>query len=412
MVCTGGSAMFALLTWYGLLALTHLFIQINLSHRDYLNSIEHHRLYQSQEIKNLRKDEYFKYSVAIIIPCYNEDVEDLEKCVRSALDQDYPSPFQVILVDDGSKNKSAVENIKQKFAGQNRLVIHEFPKNMGKRHAQKFGFDFVGDSVDVVITIDSDTILARDSVLYIVQPFADPHVGAATGDVRAIKKNLLSQLIDARYWTAFNQERSAQSLFGTVLCCSGPLAAYRNTLVQQVKDAYVSERFLGTICTYGDDRHLTNLILERGYAVKFERKAKADTQVPQHLKPWLKQQTRWNRSFYREMFWTLKRIILRRRNTSVYMIYDLCMQAVLPILLIPSLVFVSYRSVVESPVYIFGYLMILIGIAVLRGSYAFLRTRDRVFFLFPLYAFCHIFLLIPVRVYALCTLKTTKWGTR
>ena len=44
-----------------------------------------------------------------IIPCYNEGVEDLENCVRSALDQDYPFPFQVILVDDGSKDKSAVE---------------------------------------------------------------------------------------------------------------------------------------------------------------------------------------------------------------------------------------------------------------------------------------------------------------
>ncbi len=230
--------------------------------------------------------------------------------------------------------------------------------------------------------------------------------------MRAIKKNLLSRLIDARYWTAFNQERSAQSLFGTVLCCSGPLAAYRNVLVQQVKEAYISERFFGTICTYGDDRHLTNLILEKEYIVKFERKAKAETQVPQHLKPWLRQQTRWNRSFYRELFWTLKRIILRRRNTQVYMLYDLCMQAVLPMLLVLSLIFVGYRSIVESPMYLIGYLMILIGIAILRGSYAFLRTRDRVFFLFPLYAFCHIFLLIPVRVYALCTLRTTKWGTR
>jgi hyaluronan synthase/N-acetylglucosaminyltransferase len=412
MVDTGVVWLFALLTFYGLLALTHLFIQINLSHRDYLNSIHHHRRFQSKEIKNLRTADYFKFSVAIIIPCYNEGVEDLENCVRSALDQDYPFPYQVILVDDGSKEKAAVQNVREKFASYDRLVIHEFSYNKGKRHAQKFGFDVVGDSVDIVITIDSDTILARDSVRYIVQPFDDPKVGAATGNVRAITKNLLSRLIDARYWTAFNQERSAQSLFGTVLCCSGPLAAYRNSLIQQVKEAYITERFFGTICTYGDDRHLTNLILEQGYTVKFERKAKAETQVPQRLKPWLRQQTRWNRSFYRELFWTIKRIILKRRNTQVYMLYDLCMQTILPILLIPSLIFVSYRSIVESPVYLFGYLMILVGIAILRGAYAFLRTRDRVFFLFPLYAFCHIFLLIPVRVYALCTIRTTKWGTR
>ena len=100
--------MFALLNWYGLLALTHLFVQLNLSHREYLNSIQRNRLYQSSEVKQLRKASYFNFTVAIVIPCYNEGVEDLEDCVRSALNQQYPSPFQVILVDDGSKDEIGV----------------------------------------------------------------------------------------------------------------------------------------------------------------------------------------------------------------------------------------------------------------------------------------------------------------
>ena len=277
---------------------------------------------------------------------------------------------------------------------------------------QKIGFDFLENKVDLIITIDSDTILARNCVSNLVMQFENPKVGAVTGDVRAIKNNLLSKLIDARYWTAFNQERAAQSLFGTVLCCSGPLAAYRNEIVQKVKEKYIVQKFLGQKCTYGDDRHLTNLVLEQGYAVKFERKAKAWTYVPEKIKPWLRQQARWNRSFYREMLWTAKRVIAKRTYQNIYMVYDLSMQAVLPMLLLFSLLFVFYRSYLEGPIHIFGYLTILVGIAALRGSYAFLRTKDGTFFFFPLYAFCHIFLLIPVRVYALCTLKTTKWGTR
>jgi hyaluronan synthase/N-acetylglucosaminyltransferase len=179
-----------------------------------------------------------------------------------------------------------------------------------------------------------------------------------------------------------------------------------------VKEAYVSERFLGEYCTYGDDRHLTNLVLEQGYTVHYERRAKAWTQVPQKLKPWLKQQTRWNRSFYRELLWTVKRVVLKRKYQNVYMIYDLIMQTVLPFLLLGCLAFVCIKSVTQTPVYLFGYITILVGVAFLRGSYAYLRTREKVFFVFPLYAFCHIFMLIPVRMYALCTLKTTKWGTR
>ena len=404
--------MFEILNWYGLLTLTHLFAQINFGHRDYLNSVKDSELIDQPTIKNLRTAPYFLPSVAIIIPTYNEEPQDLEQCVQSALTQQYSTPVKVIVIDDGSKNKQAIAHIKEKFNGTPHLTIHEFSENKGKRHAQKYGFDFFGDSVDVLVTIDSDTILAPDSVACLVLLFADPTVGAVTGDVRAIRQNFLSTLIDARYWTAFNQERAAQSLFGTVLCCSGPLAAYRNSIIQNVKEAYISERFLGEYCTYGDDRHLTNLVLEQGYTVHYERRAKAWTHVPQKLKPWLKQQTRWNRSFYRELLWTLKRVVLKRKYQNVYMIYDLIMQTILPVLLLGCLAFVCVKSVTQTPLYLFGYVTILVGVAFLRGSYAYLRTREKVFFVFPLYAFCHIFLLIPVRMYALCTLKTTKWGTR
>lgn len=404
--------MFEILNWYGLLTLTHLFAQINFGHRDYLNSVKESERIDSPSIRQLRTSPYFLQRVAIIIPTYNEEPKDLERCVQSALSQEYSTPVSVMVVDDGSPDKRGINHIKETFRGAPNLFIHEFSENKGKRHAQKYGFDFFGDSVDVVVTIDSDTVLARDSVANLVLLFADPKVGAVTGDVRAIKQNFLTILIDARYWTAFNQERAAQSLFGTVLCCSGPLAAYRNSLIQNVKEKYVSQRFLGQYCTYGDDRHLTNLILELGYTVHYERRAKAWTYVPEKIKPWLRQQTRWNRSFYRELLWTLKRVVLRRKYQNIYMIYDLAMQSLLPFLLLGSLLFVCVKSMTESPLYLFGYVTILVGVALLRGSYAYLRTRERMFFLFPLYAFCHIFMLIPVRMYALCTLKTTKWGTR
>ncbi|MBN1861903.1 MAG: glycosyltransferase [Candidatus Thermoplasmatota archaeon] len=404
--------MFEILNWYGLLTLTHLFAQINFGHRDYLNSVSQDEQIDSSAVHQQRKSPYFLLSAAIVIPTYNEEPADLERCVQSALSQHYEAPFSVIVIDDGSKDKRGIQHIKEKFSTTPNLFIHEFEKNKGKRHAQKYAFDFFGDSVDIMVTIDSDTVLAQDSITHIVLLFADPKVGAVTGDVRAIKQNFLSTLIDARYWTAFNQERAAQSLFGTVLCCSGPLAAYRNTVIQNVKEAYVSQKFLGQYCTYGDDRHLTNLVLEQGYTVHYERRAKAWTYVPQKLKPWLKQQARWNRSFYRELLWTLKRVILKRKYQNIYMVYDLSMQSILPLLLLASLLFVCVKSVTESPLHLFGYLTILVSVALLRGTYAYLRTREKMFFLFPLYAFCHIFLLIPVRVYALCTLKTTKWGTR
>ena len=65
---------------------------------------------------------------------------------------------------------------------------------------------------------------------------------------------LLTRLIGLRYWSAFHQERAAQSVFDVVMCCSGPAAAYRKELVDRVKDQYVTQVFLGRRCTFGDDR--------------------------------------------------------------------------------------------------------------------------------------------------------------
>ncbi len=75
--------------------------------------------------------------------------------------------------------------LKKKFHDNPCLIIHEFSEDKGKRHTQKYECDFFGDSVDEIVTIDSDTILAPNSTAHLVLLFADPTVGVVTGDVKA-----------------------------------------------------------------------------------------------------------------------------------------------------------------------------------------------------------------------------------
>ena len=229
-----------IISFYGFLSLTHLFIQINLSHADYLKT---------------RKDEFdasYHPRVAIVVPSYNEETKALRDCVQSCIGQEYAGTFKIIVVNDGSKDREGVRAINKEFRNiapakkldavrkrQKSLAGIRFidlPRNLGKRHAQKRGFDAVASWADIIVTIDSDTIVHPHALRYIVQKFKDPAIGATTGDVKALKtRKFLSHLIAGRYWMAFHQERSAQSFFGNVLCCSGPLAAYRNSVIQKVK---------------------------------------------------------------------------------------------------------------------------------------------------------------------------------
>lgn len=386
---------------YGLLSLTHLFIQMNISHSNYLRS------------RKLEFDPDFHPSVAIIVPTYNEESTALADCVHSCIFQQYKGSLTVVVVNDGSNDSVGFHSVQKRYSGYANVVFVDNTANMGKRHAQKNGFDVTNPHTSIVVTIDSDTILEADAVAQLVQRFKNEKVGAVTGDVRVITtKNFLTNLIAARYWSAFNQERAAQSLFGAVLCCSGPLSAYRNSIIQEVKKKYVDQHFLGAPCTYGDDRHLTNLVLEQGYRVEFESRARGWTHVPQTIAQYIKQQIRWNKSYYRELFWTAKMVVRNPTKFPLYIIYDLFIMTFLPLLLIISMIFAIYKGIFWGPLYFLGYLAVIAGIGLIRAMYGFYRTGDRNLLTIPLYAFIHMFVMTWVRVYAILTLKNTGWGTR
>lgn len=384
---------------YGVLAISHILIQMVIGHKE-------HRRQKARHFTEWHQGHY--PSVSVIIPSYNEEPEILEACIRSLADQDYEK-LEVLVVDDGSSKREELRvQVYDKFEDDPRVHIIYTPINVGKRHAQKFGFN--RSTGQIIVTVDSDTIVPNGAIKQLMQRFKDPEVGAVTGDVQVENKNdnILTRLIGYRYWSAFHQERAAQSYFYVLMCCSGPFSAYRKDVIDHVKDRYTSQNFLGKRCTFGDDRHLTNLILEEGYRVVFDNKAISYTHVPDNIRTYIKQQVRWNKSFYREMLWTLKSY----KRHHAYMIYDLVMQLVLPFLLVIALGGMVWQSFTYGPHVILHYILTIVIIAVLRAAYGLYRTRDAGFLLFILYGFIHLFLLMPTRMYALCTMRETGWGTR
>lgn len=262
----------------------------------------------------------------------------------------------------------------------------------------------------LVLTIDSDTQVEPDAVTRLVEQFDDHRAGAATGSVRVSNAgtNLLTRLIDLRYWVAFHQERASHSLFGAVLCCSGPLSMYRRSVLKRAWPDYVAQTFRGQSCTYGDDRHLTNLVLGAGWRTVFAPYAACITAAPTTLPGYLKQQTRWNKSYYRELLWTLAFLPKLSRVMAV----EVALQALLPFLLMTAVAATAVRAVIEGPQVLVRYGAVVAVMAVLHCMFALVRTRNWRFLLFVAYGFLHAGLLIPVRIRALLTLNDSAWGTR
>lgn len=394
-VALGMQALQAIFLVYSVLAVGHFSLQLLYAHRSYRRS------------RQIGPPSPTSLSVDVVVPSYNETPASLEACVRSILAQEHSAPVRAIVVDDGSRNWSTLLPVYRRLTQIGAVVIFA-RANRGKRHAQFRGFQRC--RADLIVTVDSDTRLAPDAVARLAANFADPTVGAVTGfvDVANANENMLTRLIRLRYWMAFHQERAAQSWFGTVLCCSGPLSAYRRELIESLKERYIRQEFGGVPCTFGDDRHLTNLVLTAGHRTIFDPSARAITDVPATLRVYLRQQLRWNKSFYREIKWTIPFLASR----PWYVAFDLIVQVIMPALLFLAVLSAIVFGVAIDLRYLLVYLITLTIIAGLRSTYGAIRERTASFYLFMLYGFMHAILLVPLRVVALCTLTDNRWGTR
>lgn len=398
------------IVFYGAFVLIYLAIQVSFAHLEFLRKRKHRKsIRKAEKITGRHEKKTFEASVSIIIPAYNEEPDILYSCIDSCRKQNIVD-LEVLVIDDGSVNRQIlIDEVYSKFDEDSKVQVF-YQENRGKRHAQKLGFDHASKAL--IVTVDSDTIIHdSEGVLKLIQPLENEKVGAVTGDVRVENRNvnLVSKLISYRYWVAFNQERAAQSLCSVVMCCSGPFSVYRAEIIEEVKDKYIDQKFLGSYCTYGDDRHLTNLVLSRDWQVEYNPFAEAFTYVPTSLSAYIKQQVRWNRSFYREMLWTLPFIYKK----NIYLLYELFMQFILPICLLLTLIYMLILTSYQSTfIYLNSYLEILILIALLRSLYGIYRTKDLGFILFIIYGFIHITILVPVRLYSFLTLKSIRWGTR
>lgn len=357
--------------------------------------------------------------VGVAIPMYNEDPEILSASLRSLLEQTR-LPQSVVIVDDCSGDTRALEEAESwvpRFAERGiELQIMRFEHNKGKREGLIACLE-AQPGIDLMLCVDSDTVLDKRALEEALVPFLDRRVTVVTGLVLALnyRTNILTRLIDIRYANAFLFERAAYSALGSVLCACGSLAIYRADLMHKYKEDFLTQTFLGAPAIFGDDRRLTNYGLLEGRTV-FQSTAVAFTAVPERWGHYLRQQVRWNKSFFRESFWVLRHMSLAKWAFwltfmelftsfvfTVAVIYALIVAPILTgaVLLGPYVVYIALVSYARSVRY-----LDLTGVRPSR--------KDQLigFAISPLYGLTHILFLMWLRFYSLFTLRSGTWGTR
>jgi len=348
--------------------------------------------------------------LTVVIPAYNEG-RMVEKSIESIVRADYPRHrLQVIVIDDGSRDDTwtYIERAGRCHPG---LVTVRFDKNRGKRAALAEGFRRAQG--DVVVTIDSDSVIERGTLLAIVGPFRDPRIGAVAGKVAVYNRysGLLPRMLHVRFTLSFDFLRSAQSTYGTVYCCPGALAAYRALVVRKVMERWENQRFLGIPCTFGEDRALTNCILAEGYDTVYQKTAVVHTVVPETYVRLCKMYLRWDRSYVREEM-RFARIVWKRPLLSrLIALFDTTITNFrFPVAYTALVLFVAYC--VQDPMTL---LRMLIGIGAVSTFYMlyYLKSERSWDFVYGVaYSYFSFFTLLWIFPYAVLTVRARSWLTR
>jgi hyaluronan synthase len=345
------------------------------------------------------------YLTALVMPFYNEDPHVFKECLISILDQTHRID-EIWVIDDCSDSLECYQIAQEYLSIKNNVFIHRNSKNMGKRHAQAWAFRQT--KADIIITIDSDTVLENVAVENGLRPFEDPKVNTVCGNIRGLNnsKNLLTRLIDLRYSNAFMYERTAYSVLDSVICSTGVLSFWRANIIKDNLEDYISQTFLGVHVNYGDDRRLTNYALRSGKVV-IQETARARTLVPEHLSQFLRQQIRWNKSFFRESLSALRDLPMTR------IVWWLVLSEItLWIFFSMALVIALVINPIVGGKVLSVYYLAYISLMAYARSVRFAKRDFFAFMLAPVYGIIHLTLLVPLRGYSLLTLKDSGWGTR
>jgi hyaluronan synthase len=218
-------------------------------------------------------------------------------------------------------------------------------------------------------------------------------------------------MLHVRFILSFDFLRSAQSIFRTVYCCPGALAAYRTQVVRDVLEAWERQTFLGVPCTYGEDRALTNLILGAGYDSVYQRTAVVHTLVPETYRQLCKMYLRWDRSYIREEF-RFARIVWKRPPLwRAFALYETTVTNLrFPVAYLSIVLMILYA--IEDPTAILRMLLAIMIVSTLYVLYYLRSERSWHFVYGVLYAYFSFFALTWIFPYAALTVRARGWLTR
>lgn len=221
-------------------------------------------LWLLDKIKNRRhKRGKITPMVSVIICTYNEAATIVRR-INNLFETDYPKEkIEVIVVDSNSPDgtQEIMRTLIEQFPDLSLRLVTE-DQRKGKVSAINLGLKAA--TGEIIMLTDSPALFWPDTIRLVVRNFADPEVGAVTGNFIKADPESTNYQQDTE-WVVFNYRkwlRRLESNVDSTTWLSGELTAFRKSIIPKIEPDVII-----------DDTHLALKIREEGYRVVIDEAA-------------------------------------------------------------------------------------------------------------------------------------------
>ncbi len=221
-------------------------------------------------------------SVSMLVAAYNEE-DYIEETIEGCLRIDYPH-FEIVVVNDGSKDKTLEKVEPYALSGRIRLVHKTI--NEGKAMALNDAIPLTNG--EILVMIDADAVPDPGLLRAIVPHFRSPRVGAVTGNPRVRnRRSLFCKLQAIEFASIVSLQRRGARVWGKMLTMSGVVSAFHR---DAILDAGMYSPQMAT-----EDIDLTWKLQLRFYDIRYEPRAIVWMRVPVSFRGLWHQRRRWSK---------------------------------------------------------------------------------------------------------------------
>lgn len=196
-------------------------------------------------------------SVSLIVPAHNEE-SVIRRKMENVLAVEAPADvFEVLVASDGSVDGTV--GIAREFEGS-RVRVLEFRERRGKASVLN---DAVAQAQGELLCLcDANVMFHPDAVTKLARHFADPKVGAVTGEVRLASHESDFGEGESFYYKIERAIQLGESRLGAVMGVDGGMYMIRKSLFPQLPASTILDDFV-----------VTMRVIQQGYKVLYDPEA-------------------------------------------------------------------------------------------------------------------------------------------